>query len=197
MNSMSPALTLDRGRFGISLPAILGLCAYYVVASHPVKILHDPDTYLHIAVGRWILAHHQVPHHGIFSFTMPNAPWVAHEWLGEIILASLFDYFGWIGLLALTGLVFAAAAAMLFRVLLRYLAAAHALLAGVLACTLSLAGATAYSDPADPRSLGRRACEGANRVSTSPAVAHRIDGAVGQYSWRLYVRPRLSRAVRG
>ena len=138
MNSISTALTLDRGRFGISLPAILGLCAYYVVASNPVKILHDPDTYLHIAVGRWILAHHQVPHHGIFSFTMPNAPWVAHEWLGEIILASLFDYFGWIGLLAVTGLVFAAAAAMLFRVLLRYLAPAHALLAGVLACTLAM-----------------------------------------------------------
>ena len=138
MNSISTALTLDRGRFGISLPAIIGLCAYYVVVSHPIKILHDPDTYLHIAVGRWILAHHQVPHHGIFSFTMANAPWVAHEWLGEIILASLFDYFGWIGLLAVTGLVFAAATAMLFRALLRYLAPAHALLAGMLACTLAM-----------------------------------------------------------
>jgi hypothetical protein len=138
MNPVSTAVTLDRGRFGISLPAILGLCAYYVVLSHPIKILHDPDTYLHIAVGRWILAHHQVPHHGIFSLTMPNAPWVAHEWLGEVILASLFDHFGWISLLTVTGLVFAAATAMLFRVLLRHLAPAHALLAGVLACTLAI-----------------------------------------------------------
>jgi hypothetical protein len=45
----------------------LGLGAYYVVVSHGVKILHDPDTYPHITTGRWILAHHAVPHHGIFS----------------------------------------------------------------------------------------------------------------------------------
>ena len=135
---ISATLALGRSRYGISLPLIFGLGVYALIAGHGGAVLHDPDTYLHIAVGRWILGHHQVPHHGIFSFTLPNAPWVAHEWLGEIILASLFDYLGWIGLLAVTGLVFAAAAAMLFRVLLRYLAPPHALLAGVLACTLAM-----------------------------------------------------------
>jgi|SRR6516162_4947855 len=129
---------LDRSRFGISLPAIAGLGAYYVVVSHGVKILHDPDTYLHIAVGRWIIAHGTVPHRGIFSLTMPDAPWVAHEWLGEIILASLFDHFGWVGLLAATGLTFAAAVAMLLRQLLRSLAPVHAMIGTALACALAL-----------------------------------------------------------
>ena len=42
-------------------------------------MLADPDTYWHIAVGHWIIQHGTVPDHGIFSSTMPDAPWVAHS----------------------------------------------------------------------------------------------------------------------
>jgi len=40
-------------------------------------VLASQDLYLHIAVGRWILANHSIPDHGIFSASMPDAPWVA------------------------------------------------------------------------------------------------------------------------
>src|SRR5215813_13464868 len=78
-------------RYGFSLPLIFGLCVYAVIAGHGGAVLHDPDTFLHIAVGRWIIEHRAVPHHGIFSATMAQAPWGAHEWLSEILLAWLFD----------------------------------------------------------------------------------------------------------
>jgi hypothetical protein len=42
---------------------------------------------------------------------MPQAPWVAPERLGQIVLASLFEHFGWAGLLVATGPSFAAAVA--------------------------------------------------------------------------------------
>jgi hypothetical protein len=125
-----------RSRFGISLPLICGLAVYAAIAASGGAVLHDPDTYLHIAIGRSIIAHGAVPRHGIFSSTMPDAPWVAHEWLGELALAGLFDHFGWAGLAAVTALCAAAALAILLRMLLHILVPVHALIATVLAFIL-------------------------------------------------------------
>src|SRR5205807_10560031 len=101
--------------FRISLPLLIGLLIYIQTLSFGNQILGDPDTYLHIAVGRWIISNQLVPYHGIFSFMMPDAPWVAHEWLAEVILAWLFDHFGWTGLAAATALCAAGALAILLR----------------------------------------------------------------------------------
>jgi hypothetical protein len=127
---------VGRSRYGFSLPLIFGLGVYGLIAGHGGAVLHDPDTYLHIAVGRWIIAHRAVPHHGIFSGTMAQAPWVAHEWLGEALLAWLFDTFGWGGLVAVTAFSVAAVVAMLLRQLLHSLLPVHAMIATALAVTL-------------------------------------------------------------
>jgi hypothetical protein len=127
---------LDRSRYGLSLPLIFGLGLYALIAGHGEAVLHDPDTELHIAVGRWIIAHRAAPHHGIFSGTMADAPWVAHEWLGEVVLAWLFDTFGWAGLVAVTAFCAAAAVAMLLRQLLCSFVPVHAMITTALAVTL-------------------------------------------------------------
>jgi hypothetical protein len=133
---ISVTLALGRSPYGLSLPLIFGLGVYALIAGHGGALLHDPDTYLHITVGRWVIAHGAVPHHGIFSGTMAQAPWVAHEWLGEALLAWLFDTFGWAGLVAATAFCAAAAVAMLLRQLLRSLVPVHAMIATALAVTL-------------------------------------------------------------
>ena len=76
-------------------------------------VLSSQDLYLHISVGRWILAHHSVPDHGIFSASIPNAPWVAHEWLASLGYALLYDYLGWGGVLAAVALLMAIAVGVL------------------------------------------------------------------------------------
>jgi len=38
-----------------------------------------PDTYLHIAAGRWTLAHAALPVHDPFSHSLAGATWVPHE----------------------------------------------------------------------------------------------------------------------
>src|SRR5207249_529242 len=60
----------------------------------------------------------------------------AHEWLGEVLLAWLFDTFGWPGLVAATAFCAAAAVAMLLRQLLRTLLPVHAIIATLPAFTL-------------------------------------------------------------
>jgi hypothetical protein len=67
--------------------------------------LSDPDTYWHIATGKWMLTQRAVPRHDIFSYTAVSRPWVNVEWLAQIILFSIYDWFGWRGLVLLCGLV--------------------------------------------------------------------------------------------
>ncbi len=43
--------------------------------------LGDANTGLHIRTGDYILAHHEVPHRDIYSFSKPGEPWFAIEWL--------------------------------------------------------------------------------------------------------------------
>src|SRR6266446_1809270 len=127
-----------RSRLGLSLPLLVVLGAYTHVCVFGDRVIGDTDTYWHIAVGRWIIAHRSVPHDGIFSATMSHVPWVAHEWLAEVALASLFDHFGWTGLVVATALCVAMALAMLVRALLRMLEPVHALIATVLAYFLTM-----------------------------------------------------------
>ncbi len=111
----------------------VGLAAYASVLAGAKGVLADQDTYLHVAVGRWIIAHATVPHSDVFSNSMSGAPWVPHEWLAEVALAWIFDHLGWIGLVVATGLAVALAIALLMRALLRYLDPMLALAGAVLA----------------------------------------------------------------
>jgi hypothetical protein len=48
--------------------------------------LVDPDFWWHIKTGQVILLEKQIPHFDVFSFTAVGKPWIAHEWLSEVIL---------------------------------------------------------------------------------------------------------------
>jgi hypothetical protein len=68
----------------------------------------DPDLWGHLAFGRWMLAHHQVLAHDIYSYTATG--WVVHdhEWLAEVILAAFYNALGTFGLKTLKLLCVAA-----------------------------------------------------------------------------------------
>src|SRR5215831_1781457 len=89
--------------------------------------LSDPDTYWHITTGKWILTERAVPRHDIFSYTAVGRPWVNIEWLAQIILFSIYDWFGWRGLVLLCGLVIALTFVLLYALLARELRATVAL----------------------------------------------------------------------
>ncbi len=63
--------------------ALTGVAAFLFAS---VKVL-DPDTWWHLATGRWIFAH-GLPETNTFSFTYPDHPWKHVEWLFDVLLAA-------------------------------------------------------------------------------------------------------------
>src|SRR5262249_36258219 len=131
----------SRSRFGLSLPLLVGVAVYAPLLFAAPALLGDPDTYWHIATGRWIMEHGAVPDRDVFSFSMPGAPWTPPEWLAEIVIARLYDHFGWAGLVMATAASVAAALAILLRALLASLGAGYGLIApglGAMVCVSRL-----------------------------------------------------------
>src|SRR6266481_1593763 len=125
-------------RFVPSWPLIVGLVLFIRTLAQPTALLNDPDTYLHIAAGRWMLAHAALPVHDPFSHSLAGAVWVPHEWLAELVLATVYDACGWSGLVVLTAAAFALSLALLTRLLLRYAEPFSALIAVMLGGALVL-----------------------------------------------------------
>ena len=163
------------------------------------RLLSDPDSYSHIAVGRWILAHGGVPASDPFSFSMHGAPWITFEWLSEVIYAAVYALSGWAGVVALAAAAVALAIGLLMRFLLRELVAdpgaAHGRRGGN-AAGAAYSGAAARADAADHGGLG-----GGAGALHGPACASALLGAaaldtVGQSAWQRGARARADRAGR-
>jgi hypothetical protein len=59
----------------------------------------DPDLWWHLKTGQYIVETRTVPHTDPFSYTRAGQPWVAHEWLSELLLYELQRTTGWGGLI--------------------------------------------------------------------------------------------------
>jgi hypothetical protein len=116
--------------FGMSWPLLVALLALLGVFSSVRfnTLLADPDTYWHLATGRWILEYGTVPQNDPFSHSMPGAAWTAHEWLSELVLTGVHQAAGWAGLAVLAALLFASTLAYVMRFLLARMEPVHALL---------------------------------------------------------------------
>lgn len=125
-----PARTAARrGAAALAWPFAVAAAVYAALLSVGERLLNDPDTFWHIAAGRWIWVHGAVPTTDPFSHTLAGAPWVAHEWLAELILAACYGALGWTGVVGLVALAAAGALALLMRALLRAVEPKFALIA--------------------------------------------------------------------
>jgi hypothetical protein len=81
-----------------SFPSMLAslLIGGVFVASRAFRV--DPDLWWHIKVGETILKTHQWPTTDVYSFTVAGQPWLAYEWLGDIVLATANSVAGLTGL---------------------------------------------------------------------------------------------------
>jgi len=61
-----------------TLPWLVAAGAYMLLLALGPRLLSDPDTYSHIALGRWILDHHSVPTTDPFSANFRGTHWVAN-----------------------------------------------------------------------------------------------------------------------
>lgn len=122
---------------GLSWPLMAGVATFLLVIFLPGS-LSDCDTYWHIAAGQWMLEHHQVPTHDPFSFSMPGAAWVAHEWGAELLFALIYGLWGWPGLMLLIATAHGLTVGYLTRFLSARLEPLHALMFAALAFVMML-----------------------------------------------------------
>jgi hypothetical protein len=102
-----------------AIPWLVAAGVYLLLIALGPRLLSDPDTYSHIALGRWILEHHAVPTGDPFSHTMRGEHWVAFEWLSQVAYASAHALGGWVAVVALASAAAVAALGLLTRFLLR------------------------------------------------------------------------------
>jgi len=74
----------------------------FAVLLWATAMFNDGDTFWHLVAGNWIIDHGTIPHTDPFSFTFAGKPWLMHEWLSELLMATVFRLFGWSGLAVLT-----------------------------------------------------------------------------------------------
>src|SRR5215213_5613912 len=63
----------------------------FLFASRP---LSDGDFWWHLKTGEYIVRNFSIPRVDFYSFTVPGKPWVAHEWLSEVIFYLIYSRAG-------------------------------------------------------------------------------------------------------
>jgi len=78
-------------------------------------LLADGDVGWHIRTGEYILDHHSVPRHDLYSFSKPGAAWYAWEWLTDVTDAALFRWAGLKGIVLTAAVLIALFCTTLIR----------------------------------------------------------------------------------
>ncbi|HET9177514.1 MAG TPA: hypothetical protein VFQ24_04065 [Terriglobia bacterium] len=157
-------LLVNLARKAFSFPAVLATLllagAFMSIGAGVGNVSSDPsaasqfwirgDAWWHLAIGRQILATHAWPHADVYSFTMPGKPWIAYEWLGEVVMAAAWKAGGLRGLMIL---LTAFAGAILILLFYYCYQRSRDLTASFVACALLLPLA-ALSFSVQPQLLG-------------------------------------------
>ncbi|HEX5237044.1 MAG TPA: hypothetical protein VFW39_01090 [Sphingomicrobium sp.] len=77
-------------------------------------VFRDGDTSWQIAAGEWIMRHAAIPRADPFSYTAAGHPWVAMEWLAELIYAAAFRSAGFAGVATIVAAALIAVHAIIF-----------------------------------------------------------------------------------
>lgn len=76
-----------------SLISFIGL--FFLLANQLLEFADDPGLGWHLASGQWMLAHHSIPRIDPFLYSPSARSWVSDQWLGDLILYSLYSLGGW------------------------------------------------------------------------------------------------------
>jgi hypothetical protein len=112
------------------------LCAS--IRNNTGALLGDPDVYWHVAVGRDIWRTGAFPNFDEYSHTFRGHPWIAKEWLSQLILFAAYSLGGWRSVSLLAAGVVALTYGVLFLALARSMRLAVALGVATLAWAFSM-----------------------------------------------------------
>ena len=137
------SLSVADHRIDTTRPArgLVALCVgagvYLLLLMTGDSLLQDSDTFWQIGIGQWIIDHAAMPTADFYSFTHAGQPWLSNAWLSQVAYATLYAHHGWAGVVVLSALAIAIAAALLVHLLEPYVEPAHRILFAMLALMLS------------------------------------------------------------
>lgn len=112
-------LDVQRSRWFIFVLLVALLLLLYIVLLPADRLLLDPDLYWHIATGRRIWEDGSFPQVDEFSHTFRGHPWIARDWLADLIFFGAYSLSGFRGVAMITGGAVALGYALLFLMLAR------------------------------------------------------------------------------
>jgi hypothetical protein len=120
-SSISDTLPVMKSKFSYLLPSIADIIfmsvLFTIVTRTENALLGDGDTGYHIRTGELILNSLSIPKYDIFSFLSPPLPWIAHEWLSEVLMAAVHGTFGLSGVVLIFSLTISSIYFCLFKLL--------------------------------------------------------------------------------
>ena len=88
-----PTFTLLQSlKWILSFPAMLGTFFVGRLAYELRNFLVDPDLWWHIKLGQDIVRTHHWPTTDPYSFTVHGTPWIAYEWLGDVVIGFVAKF---------------------------------------------------------------------------------------------------------
>jgi hypothetical protein len=112
MSVDSPATPVNDRQTRIAWTAIVALSTVILVMMRGNDVLSDADTLWHIASGRLMVETGAWPQIDTMSHTHAGQPWIAKEWLSQVLLFAAYAAGGWNGVMLLSACGVAAAAAV-------------------------------------------------------------------------------------
>ena len=83
---------------------LLFIVSLILVLSKVKRLIVDGDTFWAIKAGEWISLNGEVPRADSFSWTANGNPWVAHEWLYDLLIYYFYNNFGYYGIVILVSI---------------------------------------------------------------------------------------------
>jgi hypothetical protein len=120
------------------LPIALMACVFFGLARIASFPLHNLDTYFHLRFGHEFLTGHWSLRHPGSVTTLGTAHWVPTQWLPQLVMAQLEDWFGLAGVAWFAGLLYLTLGMTLYWACRRQaepLVAALLVLLALVACT--------------------------------------------------------------
>ncbi|UDL92223.1 hypothetical protein LGH82_13920 [Mesorhizobium sp. PAMC28654] len=91
----------DTQRTRLIFCLFVALVMAFALTMFAGAILQDPDSWWQVKVGLDFLANRTFPTVDTYSHTFAGQPWIAKEWLGQVLLALAYQAGGWNGVVAL------------------------------------------------------------------------------------------------
>ncbi len=117
-----------------------------VAAILGVVTIRNPDIFWHLAAGRWILEHAAIPHTDPLRFTAVGLEWIDHEWLFQLVVATV-ERVGGLDLLAAARVLLVVGLAAVLYAGCRRAGTPAAIAAAVVALALAVIRARLYLRP--------------------------------------------------